>query len=403
MAEKVYLDGRPLYRKLDEIVQSMERSTDAREICRRLLTSIVGDPAIPIIGGRLWERVGSRYRLAARVGGRKPLAVGTTIRLAAPLVERIVRQGSYYAEPGDPGYDLEFEKDLGVREYAAIATGEAGRFLIAFDVTSRQFDDRQHVLSFLDIVRHVLNYRLEQRRYEEILLEARDIQTSILPKSIPPFPGFDIFGESLPAEKEKVGGDLFDFVEVPGGGIAIIIADASGHGLPAALMARDVHTAIHMGLMGEIKITRMIERINHILCRDSLTGKFTTLFYGEIDSLRQMVYTSAGHPALVLSGRDFFFLREGGPILGINPDVRYMRGAYKVKIGDVICLFTDGITEARNSNRQEFGEARLRRILEQGRREGAREIVRRVLKAVDEWSDGEQEDDRTLVVVIRRK
>ena len=147
----------------------------------------------------------------------------------------------------------------------------------------------------------------------------------------------------------------------------------------------------------------MIERINGILCRDSLTGKFTTLFYGEIDPLMQMVYTSAGHPALVHSRGQFHQLREGGPILGIKPDVRYMRGAYKVHVGDVICLFTDGITEARNGDGKEFGEERLREILRRSKSAPSKEIVRRVLVAAEDWADGEQDDDRTVVVVIRRK
>ncbi|MBI1848736.1 MAG: PP2C family protein-serine/threonine phosphatase [Planctomycetes bacterium] len=384
-------------------MQSIEKSTNARELCERLLVSIVEDPGIPIIGGRVWHKNGGRFRLVSRVGGRKPLPIGTTVQFGEALLGRLVREKSLYAEPGDLEYDEKIESELGVREFAAISVGEANDFLIAFDVTTKKFEDRQQILSFLDIVRHVINYNLEQRRYEAIFLEARDIQLSILPKTIPQLPGYDIYGESLPAEKEKVGGDLFDFVEMAGGGMAIIIADASGHGLPAALMARDVHTAIHMGMMGEIKITRMIERINRILCRDSLTGKFTTLFYGEVDPLNQMVYTSAGHPALVYSHGNFHLLREGGPILGINPDVHYMRGTYKLKAGDVVCLYTDGITEARNGAGKEFGEERLREIIRRSRNSGAKEICRRILKAAETWAHADQDDDRTIVVAIRRK
>jgi serine phosphatase RsbU (regulator of sigma subunit) len=351
----------------------------------------------------VWQKNGSRYRLVARVGGRKALAEGTQVRFGDALLARLIREKSIYTEPGDAEYDEKIESQLGVKEFASISVGEGNDFLIAFDVTSKKFEDRQQILSFLDIARHVINYSLEQHRYEAIFLEARDIQLSILPKSIPEMPGYDFFGVSVPAEKEKVGGDLFDFVPVPGGGVAIIIADASGHGLPAALMARDVHVAIHMGMMGEIKTTRMVERINRILCRDSLTGKFTTLFYGEIDPLNQMVYTSAGHPALVYSHGNFHLLREGGPILGINPDVRYMRGAYKVKTGDVVCLYTDGITEARDGSGRDFGEERLRELVRRNRNAGAKEICNKILEAAESWAGGEQEDDRTVVVAIRRK
>jgi len=400
--KRTFLNPRSLQKKLIEAVHAMGSDGDAVANVGTLLRSLVDDEVIPVIGGRIWVRDDDEYRLIDRYGGRKPIPEGFRVR-ADEEIFRLVRDcGSCFVQPTDPAYNRELEAMLGVRDYAAISFGPDGDYLLSLDVTSKKFEDRDEILSFLSILRHVVNQRFEKEEFESMIREARDVQTSILPKTIPSLRDYDIWGESHPAEKEKVGGDLFDLIPIDDGGLVVVIADASGHGLPAALMARDVRTAVHMGVIGEIKVTRMVRRINRIVCDQAPTGRFISMFYGEIDRLDQLIYTAAGHPALLLSGGEFRSLREGGPVLGVHPEANYARGGAVLRPGDILFLYTDGLNEARDAAGEVFGEERLRELLLANRHLPAREIVRRLLGEVARFSGGVKDDDQTLVVVKRR-
>jgi sigma-B regulation protein RsbU (phosphoserine phosphatase) len=167
-------------------------------------------------------------------------------------------------------------------------------------------------------------------------------------------------------------------------------------------MARDVRTAVHMGVVGEIKITRMVRRINRIICDQAPTGRFISMFYGEIDRLDQLIYTAAGHPALHLSGDTFRVLREGGPVLGIHPDAHYVRGGAVLRQGDLLCLYTDGLSEARSPSGDLFGDERVQELLVELRHRAAREIVQRIFAEVHRFTGGLKDDDQTMVVVKRK-
>lgn len=395
-------DPRLLHRTLLDTVNELERTDDPVEHLRKLLRLLCEDECIPVIGGRIWVLEGDSYRLTHRHGGRKEIPKDYRVSRNEEVLRRVVSEGTAFVEPDDPEYNKNLERDLGVKNYAAIAIGKDGRYLLSLDVTATSFEDRRQIIDFLQILRHVVNRRLEAVHYEWIVRETRDIQTSILPREMPTYRDYDIFGTSLPADVERVGGDLFDFIAIEGS-MAAVVADASGHGLPAALMARDIRTAVHMAIIGEIKPTRMIARINRIVCDQAPLGRFISLFYGEVDQLNQMIYTVAGHPGLHVSDDGVRELREGGPVLGINPDAVYARGVCRIDPGDMVCITTDGVAEARNSAGDLFGEERLRSILVDNRALDAREITRILLDEVHAFTDGEQDDDQTVVVVKRRK
>jgi len=395
------LDPRSLHRKLLDTVGEMEEARDPVANLAALLRSLVDDPDIPVIGGRIWARKADDYHLVDSYGGRKEIPGDYRIRATEGILDRVRSEGSVFIDPEDPAYNRELESDLGVHEYAAIAFGDDGKFLVAFDVTTTRFEDREEIVGFLRILRHIINRGLEADHYEWIVRETQDIQTSILPREMPDFRDYEIFARFLPVDKEKVGGDLFDFIRIDDESLAVVVADASGHGLPSALMARDIRTAVRMAVIGEIKSTRMMARINRIMCEQVPPGRFVSLFYGEIDRLNQMIYTVAGHPGVHVSRSRVRHLREGGPVLGIHPQAAYTRGICRIRPGDLLCVYTDGISEARSPTGEILGHERIQEILTRFREAPARKIAEEVLDAVDRFTHGAQDDDRTILVLRR--
>ena len=184
------------------------------------------------------------------------------------------------------------------------------------------------------------------------------------------------------------------------------MADATGHGLPAALQVRDVFTGLRMGLTREFKLTRTVERLNAIIHRSRLATKFVSLFIVEIDHGGTIVYCNAGHPPAVLmrAGGTTVLLRSGGMILGPKPDCTYSFGVDEIGAGDVLVLFTDGITEAHEeAGSGDYGLDRLVRAIRSARHLDPLAIVDRICADVDAFSVASPPaDDQTLVVIKRR-
>ena len=151
---------------------------------------------------------------------------------------------------------------------------------------------------------------------EGIFEEARKIQASILPRRVPEYGDFDLSGRSEPME--EVGGDFYDYIPVTEKILGLTIADVSGHGLPAALQVRDIYMGLRMGLARDFKIVRTVERMNNIIHQSTLTSRFVSMFYGELELNGVFIYVNAGHPPPFHLARDgaVRFLEEGGPVLG---------------------------------------------------------------------------------------
>jgi sigma-B regulation protein RsbU (phosphoserine phosphatase) len=274
--------------------------------------------------------------------------------------------------------------------------------VISFDVDAHR-GSVEDLQSSLNIVRLAINQKLRQERFEEILQDARRIQTSILPKRTPRYDGFDIAGDSRPAE--AVGGDFYDYIPVTPEMFDVVIADASGHGLPAALQVRDVYVGLRMGLTRDFKLARTVERLNAIINRSKLASKFVSLFLAELETTGSLIYVNAGHvlPFIMHADGAVESLREGGMVLGPSPDATYPRGFAQLGPGDTLVLYTDGITECHHHGTgEEFGVSRLQRLVARHLQRPASEIVQTVFQAVSRYAaTGVPEDDQTLVVVKR--
>jgi sigma-B regulation protein RsbU (phosphoserine phosphatase) len=253
----------------------------------------------------------------------------------------------------------------------------------------------------------ILSVRLAEERLGAVLREAAEIQRSLLPQRPPEFPGFDLAARSVPAD--EVGGDWFDWLPmgVAGGGgegsLGIAIGDASGHGLPAALMARDVVVGLRMGIEKELKAGHALEKLNRVLHASTLSSCFASLLYGELEDSGSFFYYNAGHDAPLLASADgCALLRTGGTVLGPLPEARFRRHFAHLDHGAVLALYTDGLIEHRSRAGELFGLERLRALVQSHRALPAGELVARVFEAVDRFgAGGGAPDDRTLVVVRR--
>ncbi len=336
-----------------------------------------------------------RLELVGRFGVSHDGELGIVIPRSYKPIELVLENGSVVMDPTDPGVDPILEQQLGARRFAAIAAGD-DEYVLAFSVSPAL--SREDILFSLNLVRYAINQKLRTQRYESIIVEAQRIQQSILPQRVPNYPGFEIWGRTVPAE--IVSGDFYDYIPVSENVLGLAIADGSGHGLPAALVVRDIYMGLRMATDRDFKIIRTMEKLNHIIHRSRLTTKFVSLFYGELETGGILIYCNAGHnyPFVLKANGRFDALMNGGPVLGPTPDASYTRGFAKLDPGDLLCMYTDGIIEAHDRQDREFGLDRLQRLVKQHRMRTAKEIVLEVLARVEKWGR-EKEDDRTIVIV----
>jgi phosphoserine phosphatase RsbU/P len=352
-----------------------------------------------ITGGRIYEAKGDNtYALVGRFGISAESPLGIVVNKDYKPLELTLENGVVVMNPNDPGVDPVLEQRLGARRFAAIAVGDDNEHVLGFDVAPDL--SREDILFSLNLVRYAINQRMRKEHYESLIGEAQVIQQSILPQRIPQYRGYDIWGKTVPAE--IVSGDFYDFIPVSDNILGIAIADGSGHGLPAALVVRDIYMGLRMATDRDFKIIRTLEKLNHIIHRGRLTTKFVSLFYGELETGGILIYSNAGHnpPFVLRRNNELELLVHGGPVLGPNPDATYTRGFVKLESGDLVCLYSDGIVEAHNRRDQEFGLDRLQRNVKSSRDRGltSEQIGREVLERVAKWGR-KGEDDRTVVIV----
>ena len=241
-----------------------------------------------------------------------------------------------------------------------------------------------------------LRLRSQEREYQE----AREIQQGLLPKQIPQIQGYEISGGWQPAS--AVGGDYFDSLKFTESKVALCIADVSGKGMPAALLMSNLQAAVKAFASESIQPRDLCSKVNRVICSNIAPNKFITFFYCLHDaSKKRLVYSNAGHNAPILVRQDGSFVRlhEGGAVLGVFQDWNYEQSEVEFAPGDRCVLFTDGVTEVRNSDGEEFGETRLIELLARIRHLGADTMQKEAMRTVAEFSGGEFHDDATIIAI----
>jgi sigma-B regulation protein RsbU (phosphoserine phosphatase) len=234
---------------------------------------------------------------------------------------------------------------------------------------------------------------LEKERLEREIELAAAIQRRLLPTDFPRLDGFELVGWSRPAR--HVGGDYYDFLSLDEGRVGAVLADVSGKGLPAALMVSTIHSALRL-LFDHFRVgAELIARLNHHI----------TLLAAEIDPKKgEVSYVNAGHnPGLLLrAGGEVVELETGGFPLGLFAESSYTGGTFTMAPGDLLCIYSDGITECEARDEAEFGAERLVELLKRIGDHPLPEVVKAVDDAVTEFAAGQNQGDDQTLVLLRR-
>jgi serine phosphatase RsbU (regulator of sigma subunit) len=249
--------------------------------------------------------------------------------------------------------------------------------------------------------RLAVEVRKQRDAYERDLVLAAQVQRRVLPPP-PKLPGFELAAVMHPAR--LLGGDYYDFFEIGDGVVDVVIADVSGKGAAASLLMPSLALALRMRARELSGPAAIVKDLDESLKQITNSATFVTIFYARLHTTSQTLeYTSGGHnPPLLLRAKTgaSWLLEEAGPIVGILPDAQFSNTVVPLERGDILTLFTDGVTEQENEHGEEFSIDRLRQIVLSKEAESASVAVADIADAVSAYAGStEQSDDLTVVVV----
>ena len=270
-------------------------------------------------------------------------------------------------------------------------------------------ENDQRLLSILatESAQVIENGRLyeEERELERLQAELRaaaHIQKNLLPAQVPKIPGYDVAAINLPAR--TVSGDYFDFIPLSDSRLAFCLGDVSGKGMPAALLMANLQATLRGQVLLGLKPSECLQNTNYLIWKSTTPEKFATLFLSVLDfKNHRLIYSNAGHDApYFLKGNKTTRLQAGGIVLGFLESSAYKQASLDFAPGNVLVVYSDGITEATNLKDEQFGEARLLQAISSALSGTAEEILHAILQAVDAFKGmQEQADDITLMVLKR--
>jgi phosphoserine phosphatase RsbU/P len=397
---------RDLFHKVEKHLGAIEEQKSLKETLGLIIENLLNDfsDGFGLTGARLYVLDEGNYRLEKKFGQDIPAPIGLVIPAGYEPIKALRRCGCIYMDRDSKDVDPRLEEKLGVERFAAISVGHQNAYIIAFSINKEFADQHDEIMFALSSIKHAINLKLAKDNLESIVLQSQEIQLSLLPEKDPVFEGFDISGRSIPAE--IVGGDVFDFIWVTPRILGIAVGDATGHGLPAALQARDALIGLRMGIHEDQKIVKVFEKLNKVIHRSRLTSRYVSLFYMELETSGQIVYLNAGHvyPFHYRKRKNNFVpLCEGGIVLGPTKQATYGRGFVRLEPGDCLIAFSDGITEAKGVNGEDYGEERIKEFVMKHYNEfNAGQMVDRLLDEAGAWSvNSDYTDDRTAVFIKR--
>lgn len=278
----------------------------------------------------------------------------------------------------------------------------------AFDFITKpvNFDDLEitinKTLNEIQSIRRWLTEHDQLVSLQHDLNISRDIQQAILPKQFPPFPdqhSFDVYASMVAAR--EVGGDFYDFFLIDDQRLGFVIGDVSGKGIPAAIFMAVCRTLIRAtGLKGD-SVCECISHVNSLLCKESVSSMFVTVFYGILNTKTGEVdYVNAGHnPPYLLSDIGISALEmTNGLALGVVDDFVFESKKIQLKEGEQLLLYTDGVVEAFNLDEEAYGEEKYETFLHENRKLSVEAIIKKSLTDVHEFvGEAPQSDDITLL------
>ncbi len=341
------------------------------------------------------------------------------IRVSRNVMDEVVIRGRSVLT-SDAQHDPRFASGTvvlqGVRSVLAVPLGVAEKVfgIIYADspiAEGRFTEDHLKVLTTLASVAAIrvenarlVEARLQQERLERELQLAMEIQQRFQPTAPPSVTGYELQGISFPCY--EIGGDYYDFIQREDGRLVIALGDVSGKGTAAALLMSSLHAAIHAQTGSHDTLVKTISAVNKYLADNIPPNRFVTLFYAELDpESGALSFLNAGHnpPLIVHAAGTVEQLASGGLPLGIKADADYREGRTTLQPGDVLVIYSDGVTEAADPKGEEFGPTRLYEVVSRNVESSAAGIRDRIESALTKFSQGTQAaDDITLVIVKRQ-
>jgi sigma-B regulation protein RsbU (phosphoserine phosphatase) len=314
------------------------------------------------------------------------VALGIRHVLCAPL--RLVR----YVDKADSSAE---QKRIGV---LYLDSREKGTFLSRATRTALETLATEAAVA----IENARLYRetLEKARIDQELRIASQIQQALLP---PPRRGagfFDAMGSSIPCR--AIGGDFYDYVDYTDGRFGFALGDVAGKGAPAALLTAMLQGIFAAQAFGSAEPNETLARINRALIHRSIESRFATAFFGVLGADGRLTYCNAGHnPPLLFGKNGVRRLEVGGLILGMFEHAAYDQEAVQLAAGDILVVFSDGVSEALNVAGEEFGEERIKEVVERSRSGGSDVILERILAAVRDFTRGAVQSDDVTALVVR--
>jgi sigma-B regulation protein RsbU (phosphoserine phosphatase) len=254
----------------------------------------------------------------------------------------------------------------------------------------------------ISIERAILhNKMLENKRLEEQLSIAREIQLTFLPKAAPLISGYDIAGVNIPSG--EVGGDYYDFIKIIDHQTGIAIADVAGKGIPASLIMAAFRASLIAEIRNNYAIRMICKKVNSLIYESVERDNYVTAVYGVLDSKNDIfTFANCGHnrPILLRRSGRIEFLKEGGLALGVVPDTDYEERPIFIQSGDLILFYTDGVTETYNGKGEEFGQSRVVEVIKAYRDRPAAEILQKLYDEIIKFAaETHIFDDLTMVAL----
>ena len=258
-------------------------------------------------------------------------------------------------------------------------------------------------LEVSELARSLAREAAQRERINREIEIAREVQEHLFPQFIPQLPGVSLAGACRPAQ--AVGGDYFDFIQLPDGRLALAVGDVSGKGVSAALVMAGLRAAIHFMMLeeGRHDLAKLMANVNRVIYEGSTITRYATFFFAIFDpAQKQLRFVNAGHnpPVILRAGVSPILLEAGGPVIGLIPNLAYEEQTVVLDPGDLLIAYTDGISEAMTAKDEEWGEERMIASALAVRTMAAGAIVERLFSDADLFTNGApQQDDMTLLVM----
>ncbi|HVS83631.1 MAG TPA: SpoIIE family protein phosphatase [Pyrinomonadaceae bacterium] len=394
------LDTATLNETLDQIVSMVFQAVPADR--SMIMMRDEKNPDLKVAVARLRDRAGE---------------VGE-IRISRSVIDEVVANGKSVltsdaqADPRFMGGTVMLQ---GVRSVLAVPLGVGEKvFGIVYAdsplAEGRFTEDHLKVLTTLASVAaiRVQNARLMEQQMERVRLErelqvASEIQQRFQPASAPIVAGYELQGISFPCY--EIGGDYYDFIQRDNGKLIVALGDVSGKGPAAALLMSSLHAAVHAHSDTHNSLVKTISAVNRYLVDSTPANRFVTLFYAELDPKNgSLAFLNAGHnpPLIVHAGGTMEQLAAGGLPLGIMSNAEFREGKTRLHPGDVLVIYSDGVSESVNPNGEEFGPTRLYEVVARNLDASAAGIRDRIESALTKFCQGTPAADDITLVICKR-